>query len=807
MTSNDYAAIVGGLLEAVWVVDAVSLRVVAANAAAAKLIGRAVHELVGLPAIELSAAPDDQFFWEDVAAGLESEIHSESLMRGSDGIAIAVERRVRRVVLGTDQAVYVVATRDLRPQRRAEAELERIVADLRATLESTADGILVVDNDGAVRSYNRRFAELWSVPEELLIKRNDSAMYVHLASRVEELALYEAQLLRMDQDPLSQSTDLIKLRSGRMIERVTLPQFSRGKPTGRVFSFRDITQQVSAETRLRLAAKVFESSLDAVLVTDGEFKVLACNPVCQALTGVAAAGLVGRPAPALFFDPQDVGYFARVEARLIAVGQWTGQLWHKGVGRVDCALQVTWVALRDADNRVLHSIVFCKDLTESLTAQRRIEQLAHNDALTGLPNRLLLSQRVDYALRVASRTAGCFGIMFLDLDRFKNINDSMGHAFGDCVLLEVAQRIKSCLRDVDTLCRIGGDEFVVFVQECNAIGAEIVAHRVLELLAQPFVIDDMRFSVGCSIGVALYPQDGKTLDDLVKCADAAMHRVKERGRGSFRFYQPQMNVDVLSRMKMDHSMRQAMDAKIFRLHFQPQVSLQGGDLVGAEALIRWNDAELGQVSPAVFIGLAEESGFIISIGNWVLQEAVRQAAVWQNSGHPITVAINVSALQFQQVDFVQRVAKTMAQAGLQPHLLELELTESILVRDADEALARLHELAALGLCLTIDDFGTGYSSLAYLKKFPISKLKIDRSFVMGLPSDESDRAIVAATIAMAQALKLRVVAEGVETEAQRDYLADLKCDSFQGFLLAPGLAEADFNQLRDAIDRRQGHQA
>jgi diguanylate cyclase (GGDEF)-like protein len=407
---------------------------------------------------------------------------------------------------------------------------------------------------------------------------------------------------------------------------------------------------------------------------------------------------------------------------------------------------------------------------------------------------LLLGQRVEFALRLAERGGGQFAILFIDLDRFKNINDSLGHAFGDRVLIEVADRIQRCMRDVDTLSRMGGDEFVAFLQDADAIGTEVAARRILGALAKPFLVDEMNFSLGCSIGVAMYPADGNSLDELIKCADTAMYRVKERGRGNFRFYQPQMNVDLLSRMKLDHAMRRAMDDGLFRLHYQPQVALDDGRLLGAEALLRWTDPELGVVSPATFIPLAEESGFIIALGNWVMQDAVLQASAWAAAGTPVVVSVNVSALQFQQPDFVDQVAQCLESSGLPAHLLELELTESILVQDANEALARLHALASLGLSLAIDDFGTGYSSLAYLKKFPISKLKIDRTFVMGLPNDESDRAIVSATVAMARALKLSVVAEGVETTAQRDYLAELQCASYQGFLCSPGVPAAQFTQ-------------
>ena len=763
-----WGLLIEGLIEAVWLVDPVSLRILAVNRAAADLLGLEVEDLVGKPAIELTVTPEDQFFWEDIAAGLVDGIHSETLLRGADGMAVPVERRVSRVWPETGRAVYVVGIRDLRQQRRTEDELESLVAELRATLESTADGILVTDRSGDIRNYNRHFAAMWDVPEELLLNPNDRALHGHLASRVLDAAAYETRLRAIAESPLLETTDVLILITGRLLERVSRPQFRRGQATGRVFSFRDITQSVDAQSRLRLAAKVFESSVDAIFITAPDLTILAVNPVCERLTDTSQAQLLGESARNLFQDPRDPELMVRVEQVLRDEGFWRGQVWLDRAGRAACAVHLSWVLLREEDGAVLHTICFFKDLTEELAAQKRIEQLAYSDALTGLPNKLLLSQRVGFALRMAERHGSQFGVFFLDLDHFKNINDSMGHVFGDRVLIEVAERIKRCLRDADTLCRLGGDDFVIFVQEIDARGAEVLAHRILDLMAQAFLIEETSFSVGCSMGIALYPADGRSLDELIKCADTAMYLVKERGRGSFRFYQPQMNVDLLSRMKMDHAMRRAMEQGLFRLHSQPQISLATGQLVGVEALIRWLDGELGNVSPVLFIPLAEESGFIITIGTWVLKEAVRQAVLWQNAGTPVTVSVNVSALQFQQTDFVEIVASVLKDSGLAPYLLELELTETILVRDANETLNRLHALAALGVALSIDDFGTGYSSLAYPQKFPISKLKIDRSFVMGLPDDEGDRAIVSATIGMARGLKLKVVAEGGESIGQRE---------------------------------------
>jgi len=789
------SALIESLIDAVWLVDAVTLRIAQVNQVAVDLIGVERQDLLDTPVIELTATPEDLYFWEDVAAGLTEEIHSETLVRSADGVAIAVERKVSRVWIDAATPMFLVCLRDLRQKRRTEGELESLVAELRATLESTADGIMACDLNGRVRNYNRRFAELWQVPDNLMVRRDDPALFAHMAAQTLDSDAYRHRLAQITDLPLLEANDEVVLRSGRTIERRSLPQYSRGQASGRVFAFRDITQRIEAQAQLRLAAKVFDSSLDAIFITDADFVLLAANPGCERLTGLAQAHLVGLSSRDFFYDPHDQGLFVRVGQHLLTDGYWEGEVWHRHGEKEPHAVQVSWVLSRDERDQPINSICFFKDLSEKYAAQQRIETLAYRDVLTGLPNRLLLSQRVDFALRMAERSGGRFAVFFLDLDRFKNINDSMGHAFGDRVLVEVAERIKACLRDVDTLCRLGGDEFVVFLQEADAPGAEACAQRVLQGLARPFLIDAMSFTVGCSIGVALYPDDGKTLDELIQYADTAMYRVKERGRGSFRFYQPQMNVDVLSRMKMDHAMRQGMDQGRFELFYQPQVALSSRALVGAEALARWTDPEFGEVPPSVFIVLAEETGFIIQIGNWVMEQAVRQAAAWQRAGTPVTVSINVSALQFQQPGFVTLVSDALRTAGLAPHLLELELTESILVRDADEALERLHALARIGVALTIDDFGTGYSSLSYLKRFPISKLKIDRTFVTGLPDDESDRAIVGATIGMARALKLEVVAEGVETQAQHDCLRELNCAAYQGYLCSPAVAAADFERL------------
>lgn len=781
-----------GMLEAVWVVDSYNLRIVAVNSAAAKLLQLTPPDLLGRPAVDLTASPEDACFWEDVAEGLADSIHTETLLRRADGQTVLVDRRVSQVTMDDGSRVYLVGIQDLSAQRQTQNQLENLVAELRATLDSTADGIMVCDLDGGIRAYNRHFAQLWTLPDELLIHRDDQAVHTHLANQVLDTTQYQARLSHIGRSPLLEATDVLVLRSGRVLERSTLPRLTRGRPTGRVYAFRDITERLAAETQMQLGAKVFENSLDAIFITDARHAVLLCNPMAAKLTQQEPSALERTSAWTLFFSRQETDLSSHIRERLDRTGYWEGEAWHRRPDGTAVALQVSWVQLKDAEGEVLHTVVFAKDLTEKLAAQKRIEQLAYTDPLTGLPNRLMLSERVTYALQLAQRNQVGFAVIFLDLDRFKHINDSLGHMLGDRVLIEVANRLKMCLRQTDTLCRLGGDEFVIHLHEAETQAAELTARRIQKALEAPVELDTLNFSLSCSMGIALYPNDGHTLDELIQHADTAMYRVKERGKGSFRFYQPQMNIDVLSRVKMDHAMRDGLDRQQFQLHYQPRIGLVDGSIQGGEALLRWTHPELGKVPPGTFIGVAEETGFIVQLGQWVLDQAVAQAALWARQGTPCLVSVNVSPLQFQQSHFAEQVARALQTHALNPALLELELTESILIHDAEENLERLQALTALGITLSLDDFGTGYSSLSYLKRFPLHQLKIDRSFIQSMHQQDSDAAIVAAIVQMGHALGLSVVAEGVEHAEQRDMLARLGCDQYQGFLSAPGLPAADF---------------
>lgn len=794
MKHHQWQALIEGMLEAVILVDPIELRIMAANRSAHTLLMVPEESLNGKGIIELAAAPEDVFFWEDVAAGLSENIYSETMLQRADNSIVQVERRVTLVKVGMDSSIYVVAINDNTNQRQVENELEKLIAELRATLESTADGILVTDLDGAIRSYNHLFAELWGLPGDLLTQRDDGAIYAWMDKCMVDADHYTERLGTITRSPLMEATDVLILRSGKILERVTLPQYARGRPIGRVYSYRDITQRLADEARLQLAAKVFESSTDAIFITDSEQKIITTNPSFERLSSYTEQEMLGKTPRDFFDEKSNADQVNQLLAELESQGFWEGELWNRRKNGHAYLCMISLVRVQDEQGKTLHYIGFFKDRTETHAAKQKIEELAFSDVLTGLPNRLLLAERIKQSITVSSRNNTSFALLFLDLDHFKQINDSLGHPFGDRVLQQVTERLKRCIRQVDTASRLGGDEFVLLLHEADATGAEICARRVLEELSPPFTLDGMNFTVTSSIGIALFPEDGTNMADLIKNADSAMYHVKERGRSDFRFYQRQMNVGLLSRMKLDHAMRQALEHQSFRLHYQPLVDLNTGQVFGAEALLRWHDADLGDISPAQFIPIAEESGVIVPIGNWVMKTAIRQAALWNQNDVSLRMSINVSALQFQQANFVDSIAASLKENALSPDKIELELTESILIRDVEDTLKKLASLAELGVKLSIDDFGTGYSSLSYLKRFPINKLKIDRSFIDHLPTDESDVAIVTAIIHLAHALKLRVIAEGVETAQQREFLRELNCDELQGFLFSPAVPEDEFEK-------------
>jgi diguanylate cyclase (GGDEF)-like protein/PAS domain S-box-containing protein len=437
------------------------------------------------------------------------------------------------------------------------------------------------------------------------------------------------------------------------------------------------------------------------------------------------------------------------------------------------------------------------DITERKLTEQRVHHVAQHDVLTGLPNRSLLQDRLGQAIAYANRSGHPMWVMLIDLDRFKFVNDSMGHKAGDVLLMTVAARLTGSLRDTDTVARLSGDEFVVILSEHHdeSLRPEIV-QRVMDSVAQPVMLGTKEFFVTCSIGVAVYPSEGTPADSLIEHADIAMYSAKKMGRNNFQFYTPAMNEESLERVRIEGALRNALERNEFVLHYQPQVDLKTGQIVGMEALLRWRHPELGMVPPGRFIGIAEETGLIVQIGAWVMRTACAQNKAWQDAGlGRLRVAVNLSARQFGAPDLIAGLESVLRDTMLDPDCLEIELTESLFMSDVTPAVELLHRMKSLGVNLSIDDFGTGYSSLSYLSRFPIDVLKIDRSFVADITHDANDAAIVTSIIALAHNLKLAVIAEGVETLEQLDYLRSHGCDEMQGYFFSKPLAAEDFEQL------------
>jgi diguanylate cyclase (GGDEF)-like protein/PAS domain S-box-containing protein len=554
---------------------------------------------------------------------------------------------------------------------------------------------------------------------------------------------------------------------------------------------------------IALRDRAIESSVNGIFIADAsqaDYPLIYVNPAFERVLGTHTGCVIGQPcicrSPSNDGDADDDGTDGYSEIRhAIARGSEGNTV--ISLRRPDGERR--WIELflapvRNEAGTVTHFIGILNDVTHRKDAERHLNYLANHDSLTGLPNRNLLHDRLTHA--ITRRREGVLAVLFLDLNRFKLINDSYGHDVGDELLKEVATRITACLRAEDTVARLGGDEFVVLLEDLpGSDAAAQAAGKIAARLSAPVVIGGRELPLGASIGIALHPRDGDSAQDLLKNADSAMYRAKEEGRGSFCFFSGEMNARAVSRLTLENDLRRALDQGELEVFYQPQVAMADGTLLGAEALVRWRHPVKGLVSPVDFIPVAEETGLIVALGEQVLRAACRQIVAWAESGRaPVMVAVNLSARQFRQPDLVTTIALILEETGAAPARLELEITESVAMLDADSAIAALRQLRAMGISLAIDDFGTGYSSLSYLKRFPIHRLKIDRSFIQNIPDDNDDTAIVRAIAAMAGSLKLELLAEGVETEAQRRFLESAGCTVAQGYLFGRPMPAAEFKR-------------
>ncbi|MBF0620814.1 MAG: EAL domain-containing protein [Magnetococcales bacterium] len=564
-----------------------------------------------------------------------------------------------------------------------------------------------------------------------------------------------------------------------------------------------LLRAIEADRQLHLSSQVFENTTEGIVITDAKACIQSVNPAFSVITGYQPEEIVGQNMRILKSGHHDEKFYHNLWKGIKENGQWKGEIWNR---RKNGEIYPEWAtinSIKAPDNTVSNYVAVFSDLTTVKESEQNILYLAGHDTLTDLPNRLLFTERLSQAVADAERKEEIVGSLLLDLDRFKVINDTMGHDVGDTVLLEASKRLRECVPINATLSRMGGDEFGMVVP--NPPGSRDMAHiaqKVLDVLAAPFIIDGMELFVGGSIGLGLYPLDGEDVKTLIKNTDAAMYHAKELGRNNFQFYRMELNASSLARMLLESSLRNALDRDEFELYYQPQMDLGSGKMIGMEALIRWNHPDQGMVSPGDFIPLAEETGLIVPIGQWALKEACSQNKAWIDQGlPPLRVAVNLSGIQFQQADFVDVVAQVVNETGLDHQYLELELTESIAMGDVEETLSKLQALSDMGMKLAIDDFGTGFSSLSYLKRFPIHTLKIDQSFVRNCTTDPDDAAIIRTFVGLAHSLNLSVIAEGVETEQQLAFLKERECNEIQGYFYGRPLpAEAFVTFVQGQIE-------
>jgi diguanylate cyclase (GGDEF)-like protein/PAS domain S-box-containing protein len=563
------------------------------------------------------------------------------------------------------------------------------------------------------------------------------------------------------------------------------------------FSVRTLSKQ---DRDIRQAAMVFESTGEGVIITDPHARIIAVNQAFCELTGYQRDEIAGRSIRVLRSRHQGKAFYEEMFETLAQTGRWEGEIYTRKKSGDSHLEWLTVNVVKDNQDRISQFVAVFSDVAIVKRSLQKLDHLAHHDPLTGLPNRLLLRDRLEHAIHRARREQRQLAVLFLDLDRFKNINDTLGHTVGDHLLRIFAGRLSSRIREGDTVARLGGDEFMVLLEDYQAPeDARTVAQGILDSLGQSFGIQGHELFVTASIGISVYPGDGLTADKLVRNSDAAMYRAKESGKNNYQFYTSDLTAIARENLRLESSLRTALEHDEFVLYYQPKWDIRSSRITGVEALLRWQHPERGLINPSSFLSTLEDSGLILPVGRWIVRTACRQAQTWQTQGlPPMQIAINLSGQQIVDSGLLQLVADSLAESGLDSHYLELELTEGFVMQQPEEVVELLNSLRALGVSIAIDDFGTGHSSLSYLKQLPIQKLKIDRSFVRDIPADSDDMAITSAIIALGHRLQMSIVAEGVETAEQLAFLMDEGCEEAQGYLFSAPLPEHEVRPLLES---------
>ena len=693
---------------------------------------------------------------------------------------------------------FVTSYTDITERKQAEARIVRLLDEQRLIFDNAHVGIVWV-RQRVILSCNKRMADmfLFATPQQM----EGELTRIFYVTQTQWQQVGEEMYRDLERKGFAQSECEMRRQDGSAIWIMLTgrPLDQADVAAGSIWVYTDITEKRQQEAQLLLAERVFAHSSEALLITDRAGVIINVNKAFSLITGYPREEAVGQTPRILKSNRHNEAFYRTMWTSVAEKGSWEGEVWDQRKGGEIYPKWLSITVVRDSHGDILNYIGCFSDITERKAAQEKIEYLAHHDALTSLPNRLLLRDRFVHAREQARRTGRSIAFMFLDLDHFKRINDSLGHRIGDDLLIAVVKRLRSCLRECDTLSRQGGDEFILILNDIDGKEtAAKVAEKIITSLNQAFEIGLHSLNTSVSIGIALSPLDGDDFDSLLQKSDTAMYVSKERMRGTFSFFHQAMDDSAKRRLDLSNSLRRALSAKQFQLVYQPQVYADSGRVFGAEALLRWYPEDRAPISPTEFIPLAEEIGMILPIGEWVIGQACEQARRWRDDGLNCRIAVNVSGVQIYRDDIVAAVQRAARCAGISPELIQVELTESTLIEDSLLVQDAISGLKAIGASVAIDDFGTGYSSLAYLKRFRVDKLKIDRSFIADACSNEESAAMTRAVISIAHSLNMRSIAEGVETPEQLAFIRQAGCNEVQGYFYSQPLSTADFLKFANA---------
>lgn len=623
------------------------------------------------------------------------------------------------------------------------------------------------------------------------VHKEDLALFLHRIKQPRNEGTFKCRLQSRNGDILYVSMSAMQLNHREEREERLLLAIS------------DITDSHKMGVELKVKSRAVENTLEGIMISGSNHKICYVNPAFEETTGYTHDEVIGQDPSILQSGRHDKEFYRDMWRDLAKMGYWKGEIWNR---RKSGEIFPEWLsinAVRNEKDEVDYYVGVFSDITTQEEIRQRLHSLAYYDSITMLPNRHLLLDRIEQALKEAHREQGEFALLFMDLDRFKSINDTLGHTVGDQLLAAVAERLKTVLRAVDTVSRMGGDEFMILLHKIdNETQADEVAQKVLRAMNEPFDLEGHQYHISISIGLSIYPRDGDDFETLIKHADIAMYKAKSNGRNTYQHFCPDMNERLVDHFELENDLRHALKNGELELYYQPQIDLASGEWMGVEALLRWNHPTKGYIPPTTFIKLAEETGLIVKIGYWVIYTACQQFVDWKKSScEPGSISINLSPHQFHQVNLVHKIEGILAEVGMSPSELTLELTESAAMPNLEYSIKTLKAFQSMGINISIDDFGTGFSSLSYLRQMPIDTLKIDRSFVMNTPSDSDDVAIVQAIIAMAKSLNLEIVAEGIETQQQYDFLSASGCHLGQGYLMSRPIPAKEIPaQLEPMVD-------